>query len=128
MSPNDLSHACIGAAFEVHDYLGPGLLERSYQFALKHELEQRGFGVEAEVPIAVQYKGLDLGMGYRIDLLVERLIVIECKCVARVLDQHEAQLLTYLLHGRFPVGLLFNFSALRLKHDMVRKVNGRFPL
>ena len=124
MLPNDISGLCLRAAIEVHSVLRPGLLERSYQEGLLIELDALGLEARAEVPISGLYKGQPIGTIYRADILVEGCVVLECKCVERVLEVHRAQLLTYLVHGDFPIGLLLNFSARLLMDDFVRVVNG----
>jgi len=112
----------IGAAIEVHRELGPGLLESAYQECLCHELHLRGLNFLREVPLPAKYKGISLDCGYRLDLIVEDSVVVEVKCVDRVLPVHEAQLLTYLKMTRKPVGLLINFNVAILARGIVRKV------
>jgi GxxExxY protein len=101
----------IGAAIEVHRHLGPGLLESAYEECLCHELYLRGIGCRRQVDLPVEYKGLKLDCGYRLDLIVNEEVIVELKCVEKVLPVHEAQLLTYMqLTGR-RVGLLINFNV-----------------
>jgi len=120
---NDLSNEVIGAAIEVHKELGPGLLESAYEECLCHELMLRGITSERQVPLAVEYKGLKLDCGYRIDLLVSDLIVIELKSVSKIEPIHEAQLLTYLRFKGAWLGMVINFNVALLKNGIKRIVN-----
>jgi GxxExxY protein len=120
---DDLTEKVIGAAVEVHRLLGPGLLESVYEECLCRELHLRGLTFERQVSLPVEYKGAKLDCGYRIDLVVNGLIVLELKCVERILKVHEAQLLTYLRLSGKPVGFIFNFySDVLTRGGMVRKV------
>ena len=92
----DLSHRVIGSAIEAHRYLGPGLLEFTYQQCLAHELHLSGIPFKLEHPLPVEYKGLHLDCGYRIDVLIEDAVILELKSVAQLKPIHEAQLLTYM--------------------------------
>lgn len=117
---NSLSERVIGAAIEVHRQLGPGLLESTYEACLCFELAQRGIACEQQVPLPVIYKGNRLDWGYRIDLLVERELIVEVKSVDQLVRIHEAQLLTYLRLSSLKLGLLLNFNAVLLKHGLRR--------
>ena len=117
-----LTEQIIGCAIEVHRELGPGLLESAYEECLKFELESRGLSVERQVPLPVVYKGIRLDCGYRIDLVVGGLIILEIKCVDKLAPIHEAQLLTYLRLSSKRVGLILNFNVTVLKDGIVRKV------
>ncbi len=117
-----LTEAIIGAAIEVHRALGPGLLESAYQRCLHHELHLRDIQFRHELPLPVQYKGIPLDCGYRLDLLVEDAVVIEVKSIEKFAAIHDAQLLTYLRLGNWPVGLLINFNVPVLKEGIRRKV------
>lgn len=119
---NELSHAVIGAAIEVHKHLGPGLRERIYELAMVCELKQRGLRVGRQVPFRVHYKGDDLGT-QSIDLVVDDLVIVENKAVTAFTDVDEAQLLGYLRFTGLPLGLLINFNKTRLIDGVVRKVN-----
>jgi GxxExxY protein len=121
---NELSKQIIGAAIEVHSALGPGLLESAYLASLCHELSLRGIAFAREVALPVKYKDLKLEAGYRMDLLVEGLVIVETKTVERIQAIHEAQLLTYLKLTDLWLGLLLNFNVLFLKHGIRRVVNG----
>ena len=124
MEINELTEAMIGAAIEVHRQLGPGLLESAYCRCLCRELELRGLRFRIEVMLPVNYKGLALECGYRIDILVEEFVVLEIKSVERFEKIHEAQLLTYLRLGGWKVGLLINFNVAVLKDGIKRRVLG----
>jgi GxxExxY protein len=117
---NRLTAMIIGAAIEVHRYLGPGLLESAYELCLLYELEQLGLKVERQKGLPLVYKEIGLEIGYRIDLLVEGLIVVEIKAVENILPVHEAQVLTYLKLSGCPLGLLLNFNVPLLK-DGIRR-------
>ncbi len=108
---NNLSERIIGAAIEVHRVLGPGLLESAYEKCLNLELVQKGIKVEIQKPLPIVYKGMSIKAGYRIDMLVENIIVIELKSLDVVLPVHKAQLLSYLRLGNFKMGLLINFNS-----------------
>lgn len=112
----------IGAAIEVHRALGPGLLESAYEKCLCHELHLRGLAFERQVPLPVSYKGLQLDCGYKIDLVVEREVVLELKALEAILPVHEAQLLTYLKLSGKHVGLLINFNTSVLTRGIKRFV------
>jgi GxxExxY protein len=105
-----LSYRIIGRAMEVYNQLGPGLLESAYELALKHELEEEGLKVETQVPLHLHYKGEDLGMVYRMDMIVNDTIIIELKSLETLQPVHYKQLKTYLKLKGSPVGLLINFG------------------
>ena len=122
---NALTDRILAAAFVVHTELGPGLLESTYQACLAYELAKRGLEVEVQVPLPVVYDGQKLlDVGYRIDILVERRIVLELKAIDTLAPVHRAQLLSYLKHSGNRVGLLINFNVERLKDGIVRVING----
>ncbi len=104
--------------------LGPGLLESTYEGCLAHELARRGLSVERQKPQPVRYKGLDLELGYRIDLLVEDCVIIELKAVDQLLPVHRAQVLTYLKLSGKTLGFLINFNVPLIKEGLRRIVNG----
>ena len=120
---NKITEAIIGAAIEVHRALGPGLLESAYVACLAYELMQRGFKVIQQVPLPLEYKGVKLECGYRLDLLVNDAVIIEVKSVESLEPIHEAQLLSYLRLADCKVGLLINFNVKLLKHGIKRLVN-----
>ena len=121
---NAWTHAVIGAAMEVHRRLGPGLLESAYQQCLCQELSLRQTPYEREVPLPLEYKGIRCECGYRLDLLVAGLVVVEIKSVEALTAIHEAQLQTYLRLGGWKVGLLINFNVTTLKQGIRRKILG----
>ena len=118
-----LTGQIIGAAIEVHKQLGPGLLESTYQACLCHELELRGISFECQKPLPLEYKGIKLECGYRIDLLVAGLVIVEIKSVEALAPIHEAQLLTYLKLTGVKVGFLINFNVVVLKDGLRRLVH-----
>jgi GxxExxY protein len=121
---NRISGIILDAAIAVHTALGPGLLESAYQACLAYELTSRGLRVQTQVPLPIKYRGVCVDAAYRIDLIVEDLVVIEIKAVERLLPIHEAQLLSYLKLRDKRLGLLVNFHVLRLKDGYKRIVNG----
>jgi GxxExxY protein len=118
---NEITEAIIGAAIEVHRTLGPGLLESAYVACLAYELMQRGFKLIQQMPL--EYKGVKLDCGYRLDLLVDDAVIIEVKSVESLEPIHEAQLLSYLRLADCKVELLINFNVKLLKHGIKRFVN-----
>ncbi|MCB0458156.1 MAG: GxxExxY protein [Flavobacteriaceae bacterium] len=122
---NELTEKIIGAAIEVHRELGPGLLESAYQQCLLFELKKLGLQVENEKALPIIYKEIKIDHGYRIDILVENKIVIEIKTVDFLNDIHEAQILTYLKLGNYPIGLLINFHTKLLKNGLRRFINSK---
>ncbi len=117
-----LTERVIGCAIEVHRHLGPGLLEGVYEDCLCHELLQSGVVFQRQVQLPVVYKGVQLEAAYRLDLLVDRQLVVEIKAVDRILAIHEAQLLTYLRMSGHRTGLLLNFNHAVLKDGIRRLV------
>ena|SRR6218665_333961 len=124
MTENELATKVIGICIEVHNALGPGLLESAYQECLYYKLSTSGLSVEREKPMPLVFEEVKLECGYRIDLLVENLLVIELKSVEALNDVHLAQTLTYLKLGNYKLGLLINFNVALLKHGIKRVVNG----
>jgi len=120
---NDITEQIIGAAIEVHRTLGPGLLESAYEGCLCRELQLRSIHYARQLTLPVHYKGMALESGYRLDLLVENQIVVELKAVDELLPVHEAQVLTYMRLGEYPVGLLLNFHVPILKHGIKRFIH-----
>ncbi|MEW5956572.1 MAG: GxxExxY protein [Chloroflexota bacterium] len=118
----ELTQQIIGAAIEVHQALGPGLLESAYQACLARELTLRGIPYEQEKPLPVEYKGVKLDCGYRLDFLVTGKVIVELKAVDELHPIHEAQLLTYLKLTGCKVGLLINFNVPVLKNGIKRMV------
>lgn len=122
MKTEKITERIIGCAIEVHRHLGPGLLESAYEECLNWELIQSGFKVDRQKPVPVVYKDIKMDCGYRIDLLVENLIVIELKSVEALNPVHEAQILTYMKFAEKSVGLLINFNVTLLKNGLRRFV------
>ncbi len=118
----ELTHKIIGAAMEVHRAIGPGLLESAYQACLARELSVRGIPFEKEKPLPLDYKGVQLDCGYRLDFLVDDKVVVELKAVEIMHPVYEAQLLTYLKLTGCKVGLLINFNVPVLKDGITRRV------
>ena len=118
----DLTNSVIGSAIKVQSAVGPGLLESAYRACLAHELTSRGHRVCQEIPLQVTYEGLVIPQAYRMDLVVDDLIVVELKTVERLIPSHEAQLLTYLRFSGKRVGLLFNFGRWPLKDGGIKRM------
>lgn len=124
---NEISGAVVDSAMKVHSALGPGLLDCVYEACLVYELNQRGFRTAAQLPLPVIYRGVRIDLGFRLDILVENLIVVEIKAVDAVTPVHQAQLLTYLKLSHKHVGLLMNFNTVHLRDGIRRMVNGDPP-
>jgi GxxExxY protein len=122
LEQEELTGTILGAAYEVHSLLGPGLLESAYEQCICFELSRRRIPFERQVPLALTFKDQKLDCGYRLDLVVSRHVIVELKSIDALLPVHEAQLLTYLRLGGFPVGLMINFNVRRLKHGIMRRV------
>jgi GxxExxY protein len=120
MMESKLTENIIGAAIEVHDYWGPGLVESIYELSLAHELKLRGMRVSKQVPFNLKYKDLHLRDDYRVDLIVEDKIVIELKSINDLAPIHYAQLMTYLKLTKCPLGLLINFNVVKLRDGIKR--------
>ena len=123
---NQITNRIISASIDVHRVLGPGLLESAYEACLAYELAERGLKVELQKPLPIIYKEVKLDGGYRLDLVVQELVVVEIKAVDRLSPIHEAQLLSYLRLSGYKVGLLINFNVTVLKNGLRRMVN-EFP-
>ena len=124
MEMNELSGKVIGLAIEVHNALGPGLLESAYKECLYYKIGNSGLIVEKEKPMPLVFENVKLDCGYRIDLLIENRLVIELKSVEALNDIHLAQTLTYLKLGNYKLGLLINFNVVKLKDGIKRVING----
>jgi GxxExxY protein len=122
---NQVTGSVISAAMQVHSLLGPGLLESAYQACLVHELRKRGQEVASQVGLPVVYDGEKIELGYRIDLIVESLVIVEIKCVEAIHPVHQAQLLSYMRLSNIRVGLLINFYVTRLRDGIKRMVDGK---
>ena len=122
MEFDELSNKVIGCAIEVHKGLGPGLLESAYERCLSYELINAGIRHDVQKELPIEYKGVKLDCGYRIDMLIENDIIVELKTVDNILPIHEAQLLTYMKLSGIKTGLLINFNVCRLKDGIKRFV------
>jgi GxxExxY protein len=123
MIENEIATKVIGNAIQVHQFLGPGLLESAYQECLFYKLRRSGLIVEKEKPMPLSFEDVKLDCGYMIDLLVENKLVVEIKSVEVLNDVHLAQTLTYLKLGKFRLGLLINFNVRLLKKGIKRVIN-----
>jgi len=121
---NQITREILTAAMKVHSVLGPGLLESAYQACLLHELRKQGLRVASQVGLPVIYEGEKIDLGYRIDLMVESMVIVEIKCAEAIHPVHQAQLLSYMrLSGR-SVGLLINFHVAHLRDGIKRMADG----
>jgi GxxExxY protein len=120
MEMNEITQKIIGCAIEVHKHLGPGLLESAYEECLAYELIKKGLVIKRQHPTPVVYKEIKLECGYRIDILVENLVVVELKVVDIIAPVHEAQILTYMKFANKSIGLLINFNVTLLKNGIKR--------
>ncbi len=121
---NEIANKVIGLGIEIHKELGPGLLESAYKECMYYKIGKSGLFVEKEKPMPLVYEGVKLDCGYRIDLLVEKRLVIEIKSVEALNDIHLTQTLTYLKLGNYKLGLLINFNVILLKDGIKRVING----
>lgn len=117
-----ITESIIAAAIEVHRHLGPGLLESAYEACFAHELMSRGVEFQRQLELPIEYKGLRLDAGYRLDIVIARAVVVEIKAVDALTAVHEAQLLTYLRLSGLRVGLLINFNVPMLRDGVKRRV------
>ena len=118
---NDIARDVVDAAIKVHSALGPGLLENAYKFCMAQELASRGHAIKLEVSLPVTYEGTKLDLGYRIDMLVDNLVVVEIKAIDSLAPIHEAQVLTYLKFSGLRLGLLLNFNVTLMK-EVIRRL------
>jgi GxxExxY protein len=123
MDLNRLSSKIIGASIEVHQILGPGLLESAYEECLCKELDLRKLSFERQKPLPLEYKGDKLDCGYRLDIVVENSLILELKACEQIEPIHKAQLLTYLKLSKLSLGLLSNFNVSLMRDGIVRIVN-----
>jgi GxxExxY protein len=124
MGPNEASHAVITAAMKVHTALGAGILESAYDACLYYEFAAAGLQVQHQVRLPLVYQGIQLPAAYRVDYIVEDCLVVEIKCVEKLLPVHSAQLLSYLRLGGYTLGLLLNFNVPHLRQGIRRIING----
>ena len=124
MTPNEAAHIVIGAALRVPSALGAGVLESTYDACFYYELTKAGLRFEHQVHLPVVYEGIQLSTAYRVDFIVEGCLVVELKCVERVLPVHRAQLLSYLKLTGHELGLLLNFNVAHMRNGVHRVING----
>jgi GxxExxY protein len=120
---NDVGETILGCAIKVHTALGPGLLESTYEVCLAYELQRAGLKSDRQVPLPVVYDEVELEAGYRMDLLVADIVVVELKVVEKLLPLHTAQLLSYLKLSRRKLGYLLNFNVVQMRDGIKRVVN-----
>ena len=120
---NAISAEIVDAAMKVHSALGPGLLESAYLACLAHELRSRGLAVRLQVPLPILYEGVRIPVGYRVDMLVDNVVIVELKVARELHPIHEAQLLSYLKLAERKLGLLINFHVVHLRDGIKRMVN-----
>ena len=123
MNENEIGDIVLGDAMKVHSALGPGLLESAYEICLAHEITKQGLSIKQQVLLPVQYNGLKLDAGYRLDLLVHNKVIVELKAVEKLLPIHTAQLLSYLKLSGCSLGYLLNFNVVHMKDGIKRIVN-----
>ncbi|TXD84427.1 GxxExxY protein [Subsaximicrobium wynnwilliamsii] len=121
---NDISYLIRGAIFKIYNELGPGLLESVYETVLSFELRKQGLEAKNQVPLPVFYEGNKLGLGFRLDLLVNEKVVVEIKSVENLAEVHHKQVLTYLKLSNLKLGILVNFNVDNIEKGIFRKVNG----
>ena len=124
MEIDQITEGIIGAAMKVHSALGPGLLEKAYEVCLAHELIKRGFSVQTQVELPVVYDGVRVELGYRIDLLVNDLVIVELKCSEKIIPVYEAQVISYLKLSGKKIALLINFHVRHLRDGIRRFIEG----
>ena len=120
---NHYSGQVVNSAMKIHSKFGPGLLESAYETCLVHELRRRGLNVRSQVALPIEYEGMKLETGYRIDILVENQLIVELKTVKKIKDIHIAQILSYIKIRNLKLGLLINFHTVSLKDGIHRIVN-----
>jgi len=123
VNENQIGDVVVPSALKVHTILGPGMLESAYEACLAHELANRGLDVKRQVPIPITYESVKLDAGYRADLLVGGLVILELKVVEKILPIHKAQLLSYLKLGNLRLGYLLNFNVVHMRDGIKRLVN-----
>jgi GxxExxY protein len=124
MTENEIAKLIVNAAYQVHVELGPGLLESAYEACLVYELVNAGLQVSNQIDLPVYYKDMKLNCNYRIDILVERKVIIEVKAVSILKEVHLAQTITYLKLSNCKLGLLINFNEAKIKDGIKRVING----
>ena len=124
----DLGYKIVGCAIEVHQHLGPGLMERLYEDCFMHELGLRGIFAERQVAVPINYKDLAASQPLRLDILVEKLIIVELKSIENILPVHKAQLLSYMKLSQMPKGLLINFFTDNITKSTIHLVNEYYTI
>ncbi len=124
MTENELSYIIRGCIFKVYNNLGPGLLESAYEAVLLYELQKQNLKPESQVAVPLIYEDIKINVGYRLDILVEKKVIIELKSVEHLLDVHHKQLITYLKLSSYKLGILVNFNTDDISKSIFRKVNG----
>lgn len=124
MIENELPYLIRGGIFKVYNNLGPGLLESVYEAALVFELQKQGLSVRTQVALPVIYEDVQLDLGFRIDIMVNELVIIEVKSIETLNEVHHKQVLTYLKLANKKLGILVNFNTENIANAIVRKVNG----
>lgn len=120
---DEVARQIVDAAYQVHTTLGPGLMESVYEVVLAHELGQRGLAVARQVPVGVTYKNIRFDLGFRADMVVDNVVLVELKSVETLLPVHKKQVLTYIKVADLRLGLLVNFGAARIKDGITRIAN-----
>ncbi|QDU86732.1 hypothetical protein Pla175_00820 [Pirellulimonas nuda] len=123
MEVNEITASIVDAAIAIHREVGPGLLESVYEIVLADELRRRGLDVQSQIGVPIVFRGRQFDQGYRLDLLVNDIVIVEIKSVEEINNVHKKQLLTYLRLTRKPVGLLLNFNVELMKQGIIRIVN-----
>jgi len=122
MTADEVAKEVVDAAIKVHQFLGPGLLESTYQACLTHELRRREHNVECELALPVKFEGMPIEVGYRIDMRIDKLVLVENKTVEKILPIHVAQLLTYLKLSGLSLGFIINWNVILLRDGLQRVV------
>ncbi|OQX90545.1 MAG: GxxExxY protein [candidate division Zixibacteria bacterium 4484_95] len=123
MTENEIGKIVVDSAIRVHKALGPGLLESAYEACLAYELKKRALDIQTQVGLPLEYEDVVLGVGYRLDILIERKVILKLKAVDRLMPIHEAQILSYLKLSKCKLGFLLNFNVYRMKDGIRRMVN-----
>ena len=123
MTENEIGNILIKIAVNIHQELGPGLLETVYEIILANELRRHGIKVERQAPVEIEYRGIKFKEAFRADLIIANKVIVELKCVEKINNAHKKQLLTYLRLTDIKLGYLLNFSEVLMKNGIIRTVN-----
>ncbi len=123
MTENEIGKIVVDAAITVHKALGPGIFENVYEIALTHELKKHGLNVERQVPVSIEYDGIEFDEGFRADIFIEKKVILELKSVESINNVYKKQLLTYLRLSEMKLGFLLNFGEALMKDGIIRIVN-----